>query len=90
MKLERKNEARENCIDLLLNLGAEDLTHIEHPNKEGKKYLRLKRKGSSYIDFNFDYAPHEKVSVTANRRLKKRGYMAFDEIKPMLTEMGIC
>ena len=84
-----KNTAREECIELLLNLGAEDLTHIRHPNKIGKKYLRLCIKNLSYVSFNFDYQEYNEVSVWANRRHRTRGYMQFHEIKPMLSDMGL-
>ncbi len=83
------NKEREECIELLLNLGAEDLTHVRHPNKQGKKYLKLRIKNlNSYITFNFDYSEYKEVSVWATRRSKPRAYMKFKDIKPMLIDMG--
>jgi|694.fasta_scaffold119618_2 hypothetical protein len=83
------NKEREECIELLLNLGAEDLTHVRHPNKQGKKYLKLRIKNlNSYITFNFDYSEYKEVSVWATRRSEPRAYMKFKDIKPMLIDMG--
>jgi uncharacterized SAM-dependent methyltransferase len=83
------NKEREECIELLLNLGAEDLTHVRHPNKQGKKYLKLRIKNlNSYITFNFDYSEYREASVWATRRSKPRAYMKFKDIKPMLIDMG--
>ena len=84
------NKEREECIELLLNLGAEDLTHVRHPNKQGKKYLKLRIKNlNSYITFNFDYSEYKEASVWATRRSKPRAYMKFKDIKPMLIDMGL-
>lgn len=81
---------RQNCIDLLLNLKSEDLTKEQHPNKQGKMYLRLFIVGrKSYIDFNFDYPEYDQVSVFANRRKHLRKYMYFHELKPMLIKIGL-
>jgi hypothetical protein len=83
-----KNVEREECISCLLKLGAEDLTAIKHPNKLHKKYLRLRVKDTSWIDFNFDYPEYQEVSVRANRRNSPKGEMKFSEVKPMLKEIG--
>lgn len=79
---------RQECIDLLLNLGAEDLTKEKHPNKIGKMYLRVFIKyPKSYIDFNFDYPEYDKVYVFANRRKHLRKYMNFCDVKILISSI---
>jgi hypothetical protein len=85
---EQSNERKE-CIDLLLNVGAVDISATEHPNKPKKRYLVLKLSKFSKIYFSFDYPEYDTVSVFHNTKIAYRGYKKFSEVKPMLVELGL-
>ena len=76
---------RQELIDMLTNLGAEDLTSEMHPNKIGKKYLRLKIARGSYINFNFDYEHYPFVSVSGNRRHILK-YFTFEQAQELVNK----
>jgi hypothetical protein len=80
---------RKECIDLLLNVGAVDISETEHPNKPKKRYLVLKLSKLSKIYFSFDYPEYDTVSVFHNQKIAYRGYKKFSEVKPMLVELGV-
>lgn len=79
---------RDEMIQLLLKLGAEDLTKEVYPNKVGKCYLKLKVAKGSYIEFGFDYKEHDEVSVFSSKRNINK-YILISEIKTFLFNQGV-
>lgn len=79
-------KTRQELINYLEKIGANDLTTEMHPNKFQKKFFRLYFKKTSYIDFNFDYEPYEHVFLTANIKNIKGLYTfndAFELVKKL-------
>lgn len=87
--MNEQNNERQECIDLLLKLGAQDLSEIQHPNKPQKKYLQFNFSKSSFISFNFDYPEYDTVSIHHSTKIKYRGYKNFSEVKQILLELGL-
>jgi len=79
---------REKAIEMLLNMGCDDLTEIMHPGKKEKRYLRYNFNNTSYIDFEFDYKEYDKVSVLANRK-HISGYLTFTELQNLLVKLDL-
>ena len=78
---------RDELIKLLLELGAEDLTKVMHPNKIGKCYLNLPISKKDYISFNFDYKEYNKVSVFS-KKLNINEFIPIRELKMFLFKNG--
>ena len=79
---------REECIKMLLDLGAKDLTEEYHPNKKGKCYLSLEVAKDGCFEFNFDYKQYEELHVY-NKKRNINEYIRFNEVKQLLIDKGV-
>ena len=85
----QQDKERQDCIDLLLSLGCEDLTEKMHPNKIEKKWLRYKFNKTYWIDFNFDYIPYPDFYFKPNRKHISGAKILFSELRPLLKKLKI-
>lgn len=77
---------RNECIKMLLDFGAEDLTKEVYPNVIEKRFFKLKVGKVTPITFRFDYVEYKEVFVNSRRKnISKR--MTFDEVGDLLLSL---
>jgi hypothetical protein len=77
---------RSECIKMLLDCGAEDLSKDVYPNNKIKRFLKLKVGKATPITFQFDYGEYEELFVYS-RRKKINKLMTFDEVSELILSL---